>query len=1027
MSDKTFLIRSFEGPRDGENVDNSEGEEALMQALNASIEMRNVHMVPPLAVAEIPRPSSLPPATELSADLDIIMPHGKESSITSVDELDKIMVKMEQAQKDFSTYTQEQVDYIFQEVAREANMNRVQLAQYAVEDTKRGVVEDKVIKNHFASEFVYNKYKNLKTCGVVEEDQIMGYHKVAEPIGPIAGIIPVTNPTSTVIFKALIALKTRNCILFSPHPSAARVCGYTAELLRRAAVKAGAPEYCIQCISSDRDTAFSVLTHPKIHFTLATGGPGIVGAVYRSGKPAIGVGPGNAPAIIDELADLPTAVASVVLSKTFDNGMICASENALVVVDQVYDKVLSLLKKRGCLILSPEDTKKLGQALIVDGHLNADMVGQSPVKLGEIAGIEVPQGTVALVGQASVIGFEEPMSFEKLSPIIGMYRAKDFADALDLADKMATFGGEGHTAILYTDATKRARITEFENRMPTYKILIDQPSAFGAIGDVYNFSLAPSLTLGCGAKGGSSVSTNVGPEHLMHLKTITERRENMLWFKVPKAIYFKRGIFAEAMRDLKEAKRAMIITDKTMVALGHVEGLLKTLKAKGMAVRVFDTVTPDPTVSCINEGRRAMEDFQPDTVIALGGGSPMDAAKVMRLLYEHPEMSMTALTARFMDIRKRVMDFPKLGSKVSNLICVPTTSGTGAEVTPFAVITDDDGRKYPICDYSLTPEMAIVDPNFTQGMPKSLTSATGYDALVHAVESFVSIVATDYTKAQSLHATKLINGALEAAYLDGSAEKPREDMHNGSAIAGMAFANAFLGICHSMAHQLGAQFHIPHGMANALMLNHVIAFNATDSPTKMAAFSQYKFPAALHGYAELADALGLSSVGEDDATKTWHLINRFEELKKNIGLPMSIEDAGISWEEYESKLDMMAAMAFDDQCTGANPRYPLINELKQLFIDAYHGPPKELGFTLKNGAARIRMSAATLSSASSAAATRCYAFTSVKSLGGSPLLARTRRAGIVPARSLQSGKRPAPRAAQAAILTASRAFASIRL
>mmetsp|Transcript_6122 Transcript_6122/g.15741 ORF Transcript_6122/g.15741 Transcript_6122/m.15741 type:complete len:1021 (-) Transcript_6122:139-3201(-) len=973
----TLLIRSFEGERDPEEIDSN------MEALMTSLEMRSVHLVPPLAVDEKPRPSNLPAATELSGELDAIMPYGTESSISSVTELDRVMKLMEADQKKFSTYTQEQVDYIFQEVAREANMSRVQLAQYAVQDTKRGVIEDKVIKNHFASEFVYNKYKNLKTCGVVEEDRVMGYTKVAEPIGPIAGIIPVTNPTSTVIFKALIALKTRNCILFSPHPAAARVCAYTAELLRRAAVRAGAPENCIQCVSSDRDTAFSVLTHPNIHFTLATGGPGIVGAVYRSGKPAIGVGPGNAPAIIDELADLPTAVSSVVLSKTFDNGMICASENALVVVSAVYDQVLQLLEQRGCYILSPEETKKVGEALIVDGHLNADMVGQSAVQLGDIAGIDVPEGTVALVGQAKEIGMNEPMSFEKLSPIIGMYRAADFTDALDLADKMASFGGEGHTAILYTNARNRQRIMEFESRMPTYKILIDQPSAFGAIGDVYNFSLAPSLTLGCGAKGGSSVSTNVGPEHLLHLKTITERRENMLWFKVPRAIYFKRGIFAEAMRDLQTATRAIIITDRTMVSLGVCETIIKTLKAKGMAVSVFDAVTPDPTVECIMSGVAAMEAFAPDTVIALGGGSPMDAAKVMRLLYEHPEVTMQSLTARFMDIRKRVMHFPALGSKVSNLICVPTTSGTGAEITPFAVVTGKDGRKYPICDYSLTPEMAIIDPNFTDGMPKSLTAATGYDALVHAVESFVSTVATDFTKAQSMHAIKLINANLEAAYLDGNNEIARENMHNGSAIAGMAFANAFLGICHSCAHQLGAQFHIPHGTANGLMLSHVIAFNATRAPTKMAAFSQYKYPVALEAYAEVADALALTSVGDSTEDKVWALIRRFEELKEAIDLPMSIKDAGVTWEEYEAKLDMMAAMAFDDQCTGANPRYPLIVELKQLFVDAFNGPPTKLGMNIKTNRV-VKMAAAPTLAAAPPAANRLRASAA---LGGSPLLA----------------------------------------
>uniref|UniRef100_A0A061RWL3 Alcohol dehydrogenase 4 n=1 Tax=Tetraselmis sp. GSL018 TaxID=582737 RepID=A0A061RWL3_9CHLO len=899
--------------------------------------------------------SGLPSASELSAELDAVLPYGTESSICSVEELGRVLDLMEEDQRSFAQFTQEQVDYIFQEVAREANMSRVQLAQFAVDDTKRGVVEDKVIKNHFASEFIYNKYKDSKTCGVIEEDRVMGYTKYAEPIGPIAGIIPVTNPTSTVIFKALIALKTRNCILFSPHPAAARVCAYTAELLRRAAVKAGAPEHCIHCVSGNRETAMAVLTHKNVHFTLATGGPGIVGAVYRSGKPAIGVGPGNAPALIDEFADLPTAVSSVVLSKTFDNGMICASENALVVVDAVYEEVCTLLRKRGCLILDKEQTSKLGKALIQDGHLNADMVGQSAHKIGEISGIDVPKGTVALVGEAVEIGYDEPMSFEKLSPIIGMYHAADFEDALHIAHKMASFGGEGHTAILYTDSKRRDRITEFEKRMPTYKVLINQPSAFGAIGDIYNFSLAPSLTLGCGAKGGSSVSTNVGPEHLIHVKTVTERRENMLWFKVPRSIYFKRGIFAEAMRDLKGAMRAIIITDRTMVSLGLINPLLDVLKAGGMAVRVFDEVTPDPTITCINRGMEAMMDFKPDTVVAFGGGSPIDAAKVMRLMYEHPHMTMSSLTARFMDIRKRVMDFPALGTKVKNLICVPTTSGTGAEVTPFAVVTGSDGRKYPICDYSLTPEMAIIDPNFTQGMPPKLTAATGFDALVHAVESYVSTFATDFTKAQSLHATKLINANLEASYQDSCDEFARENMHNGSAIAGMAFANAFLGICHSLAHQLGAQFHIPHGTANALMLSHVIAFNATHAPMKMAAFSQYKYPMAVTGYAEIADALGITNAGDTDDDKVWALINRFETLKANIDLPLSIKDAGVTWDDFSAKLNTMAAMAFDDQCTGANPRYPLINELKQLLVDAYHGGPRELGMTLHSGQAVVSL------------------------------------------------------------------------
>eukprot|EP00873_Tetraselmis_striata_P044773 jgi/Tetstr1/465037/TSEL_009765.t1 len=888
--------------------------------------------------------AALPPTTEVARGMP---PFGFEGDVDTPRRLDVAMVQVEASQKAFARFTQEQVDHIFREVAREANMNRVQLAQYAVADTGKGVVEDKVVKNHFASEFVYNKFADLKTCDVIRQDMVKGVTEIAEPIGPIAGIIPVTNPTSTVIFKALIALKTRNCIVFSPHPSAARACAYTAELLRRAAVRAGAPDNCIRCVSSDRDTAMGLLSHPATKFTLATGGPGIVSAVYKSGKPAIGVGPGNAPAIIDEFADLQTAVSSIVLSKTFDNGMICASENSVIAVESVYDKTVELFRARGCHMLSPEETHKVSSLIIQDGHLNARVVGQSAARVAELAGVRVPPGTVALIGTAASIGAGEPMSYEKLCPVIGLYKAADYEAALDMAEAMVEFGGKGHTAALYTDHQRhRERIDQLRARVPACKILVDQPTALGAIGDVYNFALPPSLTLGCGAKGGSSVSSNVGPEHLLDVKTVAERRENMLWFKVPRSIYYKRGIVAEAARDLDAAdhRRLVVVTDRVMVELGHADRVAAVFRGRGMQVSVFDGVTPDPTVECIARGVDHMRSFAPDTVLALGGGSPMDAAKIMRLMYEHPEVGMEDLAARFMDIRKRVFRFPAAGTKVRALICVPTTSGTGAEITPFAVVTDTDGRKYPICDYSLTPDMALVDPDFTDGMPPGLTAATGYDALTHAVESLVSIVSTDYTEALSTRAIKLSFKYLERAYRDGGDDEvAREKMHNASAIAGMAFANAFLGLCHSMAHQLGAQFHIPHGVANALCLSHVVAFNATDCPVKMAAFPQYRYPDALRRYAEVAETLGIAEGGMSDEEKTWRLIEELERLKAAVGLPASIAEAGVSEEEFEAKLDTMAMMAFDDQCTAANPRYPLITEIKDIYRAAYRGRPLAMG------------------------------------------------------------------------------------
>lgn len=860
--------------------------------------------------------------------------------IESEAELDSMMASVTRAQQAWMAYNQEKVDEIFRAAALAASKERVRLAKLAVDDTQRGVVEDKVIKNHFASEMVYNKYKHLKTVGIVERDEARGYTKIAEPVGPICAFAPVTNPTATVIFKSLISLKTRNCIVFSPHPAAAECSRAAADVVIKAALDAGAPEHCITYLSKPtRALSQKLLHHDDIKFALATGGPGVVDACYESGRPAIGVGAGNAPAIVDETADVSMAVSSIVMSKTFDNGMICAAEQAVVVCDRVYDEFLAQLKERGVHVLNADEAKKVGDVVILDTlKVNPAIVGQSPARIAEMAGVPFPEGRLALAAQVEDVGDHEKWSFEKLSPVVALYRAKNFEDALDIGKRLAEHGGAGHTAALYTAPRNRDRIEAFEKAMPVYHVLVDSPSTFGAIGDLYNFTIDPSLTLGCGTLGGNSTSMNVGPLELLNYKNVSEKRENMQWIKVPPTIYFKRGIIEDALTDLRgSSERVMIVTDKTMSELGLVDKVTDALH--DFKVHVWNDIAPEPTFSCIQNGIDEMRKFKPDTLIALGGGSPLDAAKVMRLMYEHPEVKVTDLVARFMDIRKRVHKFPKLGTSVKTLVEIPTTSGTGAEMTPFAVITSDDGYKYPVCSYALTPDVAIVDPEFAAGMPTALTANTGYDVLTHAVESYASVMATDYTQALSARAVQLVDQNLSRAVHSPDNMDAREAMHNASAIAGIAFANAFLGISHSMAHALGAQFHIPHGLCNALVLSHVVFFNASVHPTKMTAFPQYKFPAAKRHYAQLADALNLAPTDENDDHKLVAFINRLEQLKVDAGMPLSIKDCGVSREDYDKAVPAMAEHAFDDQCTGANPRYPLIAELETLFRDAYDGPP----------------------------------------------------------------------------------------
>ena len=863
-----------------------------------------------------------------------------QKAVPLVDNLDALNEKLRQvreAQRAFATYTQEQVDNIFYAAAMAANRQRIPLAKMAVAETGMGVVEDKVIKNHFASEYIYNKFKNCKTCGVLEEDKANGILKVAEPLGVIAGVIPTTNPTSTAIFKSLIALKTRNGIIFSPHPRAKKCTVETARLILEEAVKAGAPENIIGWIEEPTILKTQeLMKHPKIDCILATGGPGMVKSAYSSGKPALGVGAGNTPAIIDETADIKMAVSSILMSKTFDNGMICASEQSIVCVKDVYDDVRKELEYRGAYLLSAKEKEKLSKVIFIDGKLNAGIVGQPAYKIAEMAGVKVPVETKALVGEASEIGHHEPFSAEKLSPVLGLYKAKDFEEATDIAQKLVLFAGAGHTSVLYTHQTNDERIKYFGEKLHTGRILINCPSSQGAIGDLYNFRLEPSLTLGCGSWGGNSVSENVGVKHLMNVKTVAMREENMLWFKVPEKIYFKPGSLELALKELKGRKKAFLVTDKPLFDLGYTKKITDVLEGLGIQYQIFSDVKPDPDLSTINVAINMVNTFQPDVIIALGGGSPMDAAKILWLMYEHPELKFEDLAMRFMDIRKRIFEFPPLGEKAT-MVCIPTTSGTGSEVTPFSIITDDStGVKYAIADYALTPKMAIVDSNLVLSMPKGLCAASGIDVMTHALESMVSVMATDYTRSLSKEAGKLIYQYLPASYAEGAANPiAREKVHNAATIAGMAFANAFLGVCHSMAHKLGAHFHVPHGIANALLICQVIKYNAAEAPVKQGIFPQYQYPNARAAYAEFADALGLG--GKTDEEKVNNLIKALQELKKKLNIPLSIKDWGVSKEDFEKAMETLPTLAFDDQCTSANPRYPLIKEIEQMYRDAYEG------------------------------------------------------------------------------------------
>lgn len=858
--------------------------------------------------------------------------------VTHLAELETLIQQVKAAQAEYATFTQEQVDRIFHRAALAANNERIPLAKLAVQETGMGIVEDKVIKNHFASEYIYNKYKHEKTCGVIERDESFGYERIAEPVGLLAGIVPVTNPTSTTIFKALITLKTRNGIIFSPHPRAKKCTIAAAKVVKEAAEAAGAPVGLIGWIDEPTiELSQALMQHPEVKLILATGGPGMVKAAYSSGHPSLGVGAGNTPAVIDASADIPTAVSSILLSKTFDNGMICASEQAVVVVDAIYEQVKAEFGHRGAYILDPEQIEAVRRILLKDGRLNPAIVGQSVQTIAALAGIQVPEGTKLLIGEVEKVGPEEPFSYEKLAPVLALYRANDFHSAVDVAVQLVNFGGRGHTSVLYTDPANRDDIAYFENALQTARVLINTPSSQGAIGDLYNFKLDPSLTLGCGTWGGNSISENVGPRHLLNIKTVTQRRENMLWFRIPPKVYFKPGCLPIALRELAGKKRAFLVTDKPLFELGILHPITQVLDEIRVSWDVYHDVEPDPTLSNVNRGLEQLRQFQPDVIIAVGGGSPMDAAKVMWLMYEQPQVEFEGLAMRFMDIRKRVYELPPLGQK-AQLICIPTTSGTGSEVTPFAVVTDDRvGIKYPLADYALTPTMAIVDPDLTLKMPKKLTAYGGIDALTHALEAYVSVMASDFTDGLALQAIKLLMTYLPRAYEKG-AEDPeaREKVHYAATIAGMAFANAFLGVCHSLAHKLGSTFHLPHGLANALMITHVIRYNATDAPFKQAIFPQYRYPNAKHRYAEIADYLQLG--GADDDEKVMRLIEAIEELKRKLEIPATIREAlGEKEREFYDRLEAMAEQAFDDQCTGANPRYPLIQDMKELYVLAYRG------------------------------------------------------------------------------------------
>ena len=855
--------------------------------------------------------------------------------------LDKI-ARVRAAQAKYATYTQEQVDKIFFAAAMAANKARIPLAKMAVEETGMGVVEDKVIKNHYASEYIYNTYKDVKTCGVIESDSGFGITKIAEPVGVVAAIIPTTNPTSTAIFKSLLALKTRNGLIISPHPRAKKSTIAAAKIVLDAAVAAGAPEEIIGWID-EPTVPLSAMIMKEADMILATGGPGMVKAAYSSGKPAVGVGAGNTPAVIDSSADIKMAAASVVHSKTFDNGMICASEQSVVVLKDVYKQFKEEMQACGAYFLSPEETEKVRKTILINGALNAKIVGQSACTIAKMSGFEAPAGSKVLVGEVTSVELSEEFAHEKLSPVLAMYKAEDIDDAIAKASKLIADGGMGHTSVLYVNVeTGKDKMDKFERAMKTCRILINTPSSQGGIGDLYNFKLAPSLTLGCGSWGGNSVSENVGVKHLINIKTIAERRENMLWFRAPEKVYFKKGCLGVALRELKyvmNKKKAFVVTDTFLYKSGFTKAITDRLDEMGITHTTFYNVAPDPTLACAKEGAKAMAAFEPDVIIAIGGGSAMDAGKIMWTLYEHPEVDFQDLAMRFMDIRKRVYTFPHMGDK-AYFIAIPTTAGTGSEVTPFAVITDETtGTKYPLADYELLPDMAIIDADLMMNIPKGLTSASGIDALTHALEAIASMMATDYTDGLALKAAKLIFNYLPRAYsLGGHDAEAREEMANASTLAGMAFANAFLGVCHSMAHKLGSYHHLPHGVANALMIEQVIRFNCAKAPTKMGTFPQYKYPDCVRRYAEVASFVGIS--GKTDEEKVEKLIVKIRELMKEINLPATIKDAGVDEKVFLEKLDSMVEDAFDDQCTGANPRYPLMSEIKEMYLSAYYGEKK---------------------------------------------------------------------------------------
>ena len=859
--------------------------------------------------------------------------------VDSVETLTKTLERVKNAQKEFSKYSQEQVDKIFQAAAIAANEARIPLAKMAVEETGMGIVEDKVIKNHYAAEYIYNKYKNEKTCGVIYQDDSYGIKKIAEPVGIVAAVIPTTNPTSTAIFKTLIALKTRNGIIISPHPRAKKSTIEAAKTVLEAAVKAGAPEDIIAWIDVPSLELTNMLMQ-SADIILATGGPGMVKSAYSSGKPALGVGAGNTPAVIDESANVILAVNSIIHSKTFDNGMICASEQSVIVSDKIYDKVKDEFVKRGCYILNPEETEKVRKTIIINGALNAKIVGQKAHTIAELAGVSVPENTKILIGEVESVDLSEEFAHEKLSPVLAMYKSSSFDDALEKAYRLIEDGGLGHTSSLYVNTvTEKEKIEKFYSKMKTCRVLVNTPSSQGGIGDLYNFKLTPSLTLGCGTWGGNSVSENVGIKHLLNIKTVAERRENMLWFRAPEKVYMKRGCLPVALEELKNVmnkKRVFIVTDTFLYENGYTKVVTDKLDEMGIVHETFFNVAPDPTLACAKEGVKLIDAFKPDCIIAIGGGSAMDAAKIMWVLYEHPEIDFLDMAMRFMDIRKRVYTFPKMGEK-AYFIAVPTSAGTGSEVTPFAVITDETtGQKYPLADYELLPKMAIVDADMMMNAPKGLTSASGIDALVHSIEAYVSMMATEFTDGLAIEAIKTIFEYLPRAYEEGANDPiAREKMANAATMAGMAFANAFLGICHSMGHKLGAYHHLAHGVTVGLVLDEVMRFNAEEVPTKMGTFPQYEYPHALRRYAEIADSLNLG--GNTDQEKLERLINKIDELKERVGFKKTIKDYGISEEDFLSTLDEMSEKAFDDQCTGANPRYPLISEIKEIYLKTYYG------------------------------------------------------------------------------------------